>query len=496
MRIVFGGISHETNTFNPIKTELKDFRVTRGEEILTRSKGKTGITGILDGCEKYGFKPLPTIRAGAGASGTVTDEALDTLLRELLKCIDDVRPFDGVVLTLHGAGVSESHDHLEDYIISEVRSLVGEKIPIVATYDYHSNYIKSEVDKLDVLVGHDTDPHVDAYERGSEAIDIMARLLDGSLKPTKAFRQPRMMVAASNTNRHPMKTIINRIHEMEEMDDVETITIATGFSRADTESTGMSIIVTTNDNKELADKLADELRDLTWSLRRNFLLKGYMSVGEGIRRLKLAKEGPIVLSDSGDTSGGGGTTRGTMVLKALLEAGLENGVIATIADPEAVAKAVETGVGNEVTLDLGGRIDGIHGEPINITGLVKIISDGKYIRKGPMSPGSESNMGRTVVLRVSGIDIIVTSRRHYMTDLQGYRSLDIEPKDKKFIVIKGFTHFIASHKPIAKEIIFLDTPGLTTQRLASLPFKKLRRPIFPLDVEMLNITELKTMEDE
>jgi microcystin degradation protein MlrC len=496
-RIVFGGISHETNTFSPHPTELKDFSVIRGEEILKSFKGSRGrVTGIIDGCLEHNYEPLPTIYASGSPSGTITKEALDTLLRELLKGIKDAHPFDGVLLILHGAGVSESYDDIEDHIVSEVRNLVGDKMPLIATLDFHSNYTKIMVDIVDVLIGYDTNPHVDGYERSLEAIRVIKRLIDDSLKPTKAFRQPLMIPLEGNTNYHPMKTIMDRAHEMETIDGVETITVAQGFCFSDIEFPGMSIIVTTNDNQELAEKYADELCDLSWSLRRDFLLKGYVSVKEGIKRVKLAKEGPIVLADTGDVVGGGGTSKGTIVLKALLEAGIENGVVSTIHDPEAVAKAIEAGVGNEVTLNLGGKIDKIHGEPIKVTGLVKIVSDGKYIRKGPMSPGGESNMGRTVVLQVSGIDIIITSERHYMTDLQGYRSLNIEPTDKKVIVIKGSSHFTASHGPIAKDIIFLDTPGLNTGRLASMPFKKLRRPIFPLDVEMLGITELKTVEAE
>ena len=497
MRIVFGGIEQETNTFSPYPTEVEDFTVSRGEEILKSFKGsRDRVPGVIEGCLEHDYEPLPTIYARSSPSGTITKEALDTLLRDLLKGIKDAHPFDGVVLILHGAGVSESHDDIEAHIVSEVRNLVGDKIPLVATFDFHANYTKTMVDIVDVLIGFDTNPHVDMYERSLEAIRVIKRLIDGNLKPTKAFRQPPMMPLEGNTNYHPFKTIMDRVHEMETMDGVETITVAQGHCLSDIEFPGMSIIVTTNDDQELAEEYADELCDLSWSLRRDFLLKGYVSLKEGVKRAKLAEEGPIVLADTGDVVGGGGTSKGTIVLKALLEAGIENGVISAIHDQEAVAKAIEAGVGNEVTLNLGGKIDKIHGEAIKVTGRVKIVSDGKYIREGPMSPGGEENMGPTAVLQVSGIDIIITSERHYMTDLQGYRSLNIEPTDKKVIVIKGSTHFLASHGPIAKDVVFLDTPGLNTGRLASMPFKKLRRPIFPLDVEMLGITELKTAEAE
>jgi len=438
---------------------------------------------------------VPTIFARGGASGTIKDEALDNALGELLDGIRDARPFEGVVLALHGAGVSESHDDIEGYILSEVRKLVGDDMPLVSTFDFHGNFSRLTIDNIDVPIGMDTNPHIDGYERGLEAIQIVKRLIDGSLKPTKAFRQPRMLPYRAITDRHPTKQIIEAAHEMEKMNGVETITVAQGFPYSDVEFAGMSIIVTTNGDQGLADKCADELKELAWSLRRDFLVNDLVSVTEGIQKVKTDKEGPIILADTGDVSGGGGTCKGTVVLKAILEAGLENGVVAAISDQDAVEKAEEAGVGNEVTMNLGGKVDKLHGEPIQVKGLVKLISDGKFIRKGPMGTGSESEMGRTIVFRIGSVDVIITEKRVHPTDLQLYRSLGIEPTEKKFIVVKSMTHFHASHEPIAKEIVYLDTPGLSSARLAGFGFKKLRRPIFPLDFEMLGIIELKTMEE-
>jgi len=124
------------------------------------------------------------------------------------------------------------------------------------------------------------------------------------------------------------------------------------------------------------------------------------------------------------------------------------------------------------------------------------VSDGKFVRKGPMGTGSEADMGLTAVLRVGGVEVIVTEKRLQPNDLQLYRSLGIEPTEKRFIVVKSSVHYRAAHEPIAKEVIELDTPGLTSPRLAGFGFERLRHPIFPLDLEMLGITELKTMEEE
>ncbi|MFB0558649.1 MAG: M81 family metallopeptidase [Candidatus Bathyarchaeia archaeon] len=500
MRIVTGTISHETNVLSTIRTDLEEFRerlLLRGEEVFNHFRGtKTPAGGLIDGCSNHGFELIPTIFASATPSGKITEEALGTLLGEMLDGIREAVPFDGVALHLHGAGVSESHDDIEGHILSEVRKHVGD-MPVVSTFDLHANHTRLMVESADILIGYDTYPHVDGYERGLEAIDVMARLLDGSLRPTKAFRQTPMMPAlqAQFTGRHPMSRLMEAVHEMEQNPCVETITVAAGFPWSDFEDVGLSIIVTTNDDQELADRCADELSDLAWGLRRDFLVKP-TPVSEALKRVVSAEEGPIVLADIGDNPGGGAPCDGTVVLRAALEAGLDGGVLAVMADPEAVGKMSEAGVGNEVTMELGGKIDDLHGAPLKVTGQVKLISDGKFIRKGPMGTGSEADMGLTAVLRVGGIDVILTEKRLQPTDLQLYRSLGIEPTEKRFIVVKSSVHYRAVHEPIAKDVIELDTPGLTSPRLAGFGFKKIRRPIFPLDVEMLGITELKTMEEE
>ena len=500
MRIVTGTISHETNVLSNIATDLEQFRKRRllyGDEVFDYHRGtKTPVGGLMDGCEKHGFELVPTVFASATPSGTITAEAFDILLGQILDGIEGAGEFDGVAMHLHGAGVAESHDDIEGHILAEVRKAIGCR-PLVSTLDLHANHTRLMVESVDVLIGYDTYPHVDGYERGVEAIDVIARLLDGSLVPTKAFRQPPMMPAlqAQFTGKYPMSRLIEEAHRMEGMEAVETVTVAAGFPWSDFEDVGLSFIVTTNDDQALADRLADELQDLAWGMRRDFLVKP-VSVRDALRRVKNAEGGPYILADIGDNPGGGAPEDGTVVLRAILEEELEGGVLAVMWDPEAVEKASASGIGSQVTVELGGKTDDLHGKPLKVTGTVKTLTDGKWIVKGPMGTGSESDMGETAVLLVGGNEVIVTSKRLQPMDLELYRSLGIEPTERRFIVVKSSVHYRAAHEPIAEEVIELDTPGLTSPRLAGFGFKKLRRPIFPLDVEMLGITELKSMDEE
>ena len=500
MRIVTGTISHETNVLSTIKTDLEEFRKRRlyyGDELFEHFDGtRTPAGGIIEGCRQNSIELIPTVFASATPSGTITAEAFDKLLGDILDGIGDAGDVDAAVLHLHGAGVSEEYPDIEGKVLSEVRRLVGSK-PLAATFDLHANYTEAMVENADLLIGYDTYPHVDGYERGVEAVNLTRRMLEGTFKPTKAFTQPPMLPAlqVQFTGRYHMRTLIEEAHRMEAMQGVETITVAAGFPWSDIPEAGMSFIVTTDDDQGLADSLATELHDKAWSLRREFLVKP-TQVREALRHVKTAEEGPIVLADIGDNPGGGAPEDGTVVLKTMLEEGLVGGVVAVIWDPAAVSEAVKAGVGETVRLSLGGHTDELHGEPLSVEGRVKNVTDGKFINEGPMGTGSESDMGATAVMEIGGNDVIVTTKRLQPLDLQVYRSQGIDPTAKKFIVVKSSVHYRAAHEPIAKEVVELDTPGLTSPRLAGFGFKNIRRPIFPLDVAMLGITELKSMDDE
>ncbi|ETX02921.1 MAG: hypothetical protein ETSY1_01800 [Candidatus Entotheonella factor] len=500
MRIVTGTISHETNVFSNIATDLEEFRkrgLVYGEELFDRFSGtKTAPGGIIEGCHMHGFELIPTVFAAAVPSGTITAEAFDILLNGLLNGVRNATAIDAVVLHLHGAGVSEVYPDIEGKVLEEIRQIVG-GIPLVATFDFHANFTNRMVENADLLIGYDTYPHIDGYERAVEAVNLTARMLDGSFKPTKALRQPPMLPAlqAQFTGRYPMAKLIEEAHRMEAMPGVETITVAAGFPWSDIPEAGMSFIVTTHDDQPLADSLAQSLSDMAWQMRRDFLVSP-MPVHEALRHAKTATATPVVLADIGDNPGGGSPEDGTYVLEAILEEGLEGGVLAVIWDPEIVTQALDAGEGQAITIELGGHTDDLHGAPLTVTARVKSLADGTFTNEGPMGTGAQSDMGPTAVLDIEGNDIIVTSKRQQPTDLQLYKSLGIDPGTKRFIAVKSSVHFRAAHEPIAAEVIELDTPGLTSPRLTGFGFKNVRRPIFPLDAEMLGITELKTMDQD
>lgn len=494
MRIIVGGISHETNTFSNVPTRLSDFKIQTDKGMVATHKGaRTICAAFLKVAEEQGLDVIPTLWAEAQPSGLVEASALEYLLDNMVDRMKAAGKVDGVLLHLHGAMAAEGCDDPEGRILGMLREVVGESIPIVSTLDLHANITETMVAKANVLVGYDTYPHIDRYERGFEAAYILTRILRREITPTTAMRKPPMIVSpqVQKTSCPPMKDLMDLAHKMEEDRRVINVTIAGGYPFADFEFIGMTMVVTTDGDRDLAERRADELASYAWKNRRAFL-SDVVPVREAVEEAMKEPDGPIVLADLADNPGGGAPCDGTILLKTLMESGARDALVAVIADPEAVSKAIEVGVGKTVTMKIGGKTDRLHGDPVEVTGTVKLIFDRRFVPEGPMETGLEVDIGRTVLLRCEGVDIIITEKRYAPTSLTLYRCLGIEPMEKKIIVVKSAVHFRAAHEPIAKRIIEVDAPGIHGVRLAAFNYKRVRRPIFPLDPEMLGIAELKT----
>jgi microcystin degradation protein MlrC len=334
----------------------------------------------------------------------------------------------------------------------------------------------------DVIIGFDTYPHVDCYERGFEAGQLLFGMNAGKIQPTMAYRQLPLLTAppAQCTMKPPMTDILKALHALETEPGVVTATLSMGFPFADIADAGVSILVTTNGDMELADTYADQFATNIWEMREQFTFNLH-TVESAIEIANQTDSKPIVLADGADNPGGGGPCDGTTILQKFMEADVQDAVIAVIADPESVARAVEAGVGNRVELDVGGKTDTQHGTPVTLTGYVKTLSDGRFILKGPMGRGTLGNMGTTAVIQVGGIEIILTERRIQPYDAEVLRSVGIEPQTRKLIALKSAVHFRADYTPIAHQILDADTPGVHSPNLFNYDYQKLRRPIYPLD---------------
>jgi microcystin degradation protein MlrC len=489
-RIIVGGLFHETHTFAPTRTTMSDFQersVLYDDDLVTKTRGtRSGIAGMLDGAREAGWQILPTVYAGAMPAGTVDQAAYEQLLDEMLTRIRSQIPVDGVLLALHGAMVTDDVLDAEYEIVQHIREIVGESVPIVVELDMHGNISPEMVDVADVLVAYDTNPHIDAYERGFECAQIMQKILDEDVTSTAASNHPPILLSpqATGTDDLPLSAVHNRRREMEAEPDVVAVSVFGGFAYADTPNTGASVIVTTNSQPELARQYADELAGILIR-ERDAALPEFLSPIAAVRQAAAEPEGPVILVDSADNIGGGSPGDGTDALRAMLDADVVDGTI-VLADPEAVDKCWTHQRGDEITVSVGAKADNWHGEPVEVTGKIQAFSDGEYPCELPDNHfaaffGNTIRMGRTVWLRVRGVNILLTERKVPPFDLAQLRGIGIIPEEQQMIVVKSAVAYRAAYLPIASTVIEMDTAGLCTPNLNRFPYQHLRRPIYPLD---------------
>jgi microcystin degradation protein MlrC len=488
-RIAVGGILHETHTFAPVRTDLAAFArqaLYEDEALLANLRGAAGaLDGSLARLDRAGYQPVPLLYAAAMPAGLVTAEAYETLVTGLLNRLATALPVDGVLLALHGAMVAEGEDDCEGDILRRVRGLVGPGCPVVSTLDMHGNLSPAMVAAADVLVAYDRNPHLDTFARGLEAAAILRRMLEEGLRPARAMVKLPLLLSALTTwtEQPPLRPVHERGQVLEQDPAVVNVSVFGGYAYADTPFSGVSILVTTAGDESLAGELARELAAIAWSHREAATHKG-LPVAEAVGRALRAPAGPVILADVGDNVGGGSPGDGTVLLAGLLAAGAE-GAVVTLADPEAVACAWEAGAGAAVELTIGGKADRWHGEPVRLRGEVERLTDGRYTNEGTdhfaSLYGREVQMGRCAVLRSQGVRLLLTERKTPPGDLAQLRSQGITPEAQRIIVVKSAVAFRGAYGPIAGEIIEVDTPGLCTADLSRFPYRKLSRPVFPLD---------------
>jgi len=278
-----------------------------------------------------------------------------------------------------------------------------------------------------------------------------------------------------------MHRLVERGKELERDGAAELVSIFGVQPWLDIDEMGCSTVVVTNGDEKAADRHAAELASDFWRSRREFDVE-LTPVDKAIRQALATEGGPIVFAESSDSTGSGSPGDSTGVLRPLLEAQLQQPAAIFLVDPEAVGKAIAAGIGATVTMRIGGKFDRLNSKPVKATGRVHLISDGRWTPWGKgYNPGIETSMGRSVVFEVGQVRILIAERPTMTVDPELFRSHGIEPLRMKIVVVKSPNGFRAEYEPIAKKIFLVDTPGVSTANLSTLPFRRVSRPIYPLD---------------
>jgi microcystin degradation protein MlrC len=489
MNVVIGQIWFEAETFSPVKTTLDDFTAAGlhlGKEVIDRAEASGEVSGFIEGAKTQPGKVIfiPTIRASSLPGGPVEGSAFEFLRKQLLKPIQQAGKIDGVLLSLHGAMAAEGVDDCEGELLAAVRRCVGAKLPLAISLDLHGNITRAMMDHANIIRGYHACPHVDMFETGLKAANILFSAVRGEVKPVCAWRKIPMLLQLHTTpGGGPFGSIYDQVKEVERQPGVLCASFFATTPYLDVPETGTTAVVCTNGDVQQAQKLADQLARSAWDLRYDLQLS-LPSLQEGIERALKCPDGPVVLSDASDNILAGTTGDATALLKMFMEQDIKDKVFLPVRDPDAVARAIEAGLGQEVSLEIGGKLDTVFSRPVRVRGIVKNISERKVVVEGPVMQGAEFDVGRIVVLEVNNINILLTERVYPGHDPGLYRAGGLNPEEAKIVVVKSVNHAKANYAAIAKDYIIADAPGLSTMNLNTLPYAKAPRPIFPLDKQV------------
>ncbi|MCO5222443.1 MAG: M81 family metallopeptidase [Thermomicrobiales bacterium] len=481
MRFIAGGIMHETHTFSSEPTPLERFRIWRGDEVLTFRGKNHSFGGALDACAALGIDYVPTFFADTLSTAAPDRATFDAMTGELCDRIETALPADGIVLNLHGAMVAEGFPDAEAEIVRRVRTIVGAQMPIAVTLDFHANIGREMVEQATIVTTYDTYPHTDAAERSAEAVELLRRTVLGKIDPVLTLEKPPLLLVpqAMPTGEGPFQQVFAHAHSLEDSGAALSITIAGGFSYSDVPMAGVSVLVTTDGDPVRGQAIATELATELWELRTQMTFAN-LPVDEAVRQAIAFEDGPVMLVDVGDNIGGGTTGDGTSLLDELLRQQATDAVI-VISDPDAAAQAVAVGVGGRFDGLVGGKIDILHGDPVRVQGTVAVVSDGRWVHEGPENAGVPVESGPTAVVRAGGVSIVLTSTKIAPGDQQQLKSVGLDPAKQKIIVVKAAVRWRGGYEPIARHVLYVDTPGLGSTDLSRFDFRNLGRPLYPMD---------------
>ncbi len=486
MRIALIHIAQETNDFNPVLTTLDDYRafgIDSGEAMLAKAIHGSMVAGYLDAVDRCGHdvETVAIVSAFAVAGGRITREAFDFFADRIRQGLEAAGPIDGLALQVHGACAAEHLDDVEGAQAALCRSVLGPDVPIVAAIDHHANITNRMVANCDAIVGHRTQPH-DLHDTGRVGGELLFRIVAEGARPVMVWRKIPLLSHQEQflTSKGPMKTWFDRARAMEADPRVLQASNYPMQPWLDVDEGGWSTIVVTDDEPDLAEELADELADLAWSMRDAFQDREAISVDDAVRMADRAEDGMIVLSDTGDTVFGGAAGDSNIILESILRQGFASPTLIPLISVDAVARLAEAGEGAEVTLPLGGESAPAFFAPLEVTGKVRSVADGSRV---PVAFHHQSHidMGRVVVFDVGPVTLLVSEKRGVAGNLPDvYRAFGVAPENYKIAVLKTASNF-QFFAPLTAQVIRADTPGPGQSDVHALPWKRIPRPVYPLD---------------
>lgn len=481
-KVLICEFSQESNSFNPLIWDIKRFKsmvVCGGFKMkVIYNLLKSPVKGMAKAVKENGARPVYGFAMRAASGGPVSDDSVGLFLEKTRNLINENDPFDAVLLSLHGATISETEEDVCGFITEKVRQYTGGNAVIGLACDMHANVTERMQKNADYICGFQTYPHVDVYETGYRASSLVMNRLGGGRSEQIYYKIPMMVPASGYTSSEGVfGDIIQKGHDFVASGKAEDFSVFMMQPWLDVKETASYVSVVSND-AEAAGQEAEKLGRLLFEGRKEFWPET-TPVEKVIEAAGRNTDGkPIILAEPSDSPNGGAVGDSVAVLHKLTERERNIKALTFVTDPEAVKEAVETGQGNRRLFKLGAKFTPDMGEPVEITCRVKSLHKGKFRMAGPMGKGMVIDIGKTAVLSYGNTDIMVCEMPGGTGDVNFYKGFGLNPADYDLVVVKANTSFRASYKGIASKIFIADTYAAGSSNLTQLPFKIIDRENF------------------
>jgi microcystin degradation protein MlrC len=484
MRIGLGYLLQETNTFSPVATQVRDFHPVFGDDVPAQWRGsRTEIGGFLDALEPADDEVVPLFAGWAMTAGCMSAKTFEGLKKTLVAQVRESGPYDGLLLALHGSLSAQGTDDCDGVIVEAVRDLVGPDVPLIVTLDLHANLTAKIANLANGVIGYKTYPHTDMYETGQAAAELMLRTLRGEIRPVVGMYKLPLIVPPENqqTTHGPMKTVWDTAEAYRrEHPEILSVSVFGVQPWLDIDEMGCATLAVADANRQSAQRCARESAQKLWDLKAELDVER-TAPRAAVREALATEGGPVVLADLGDSPTAGAPGDSAELARLLLEEAPDVPSLAWVRDPAAVDQAWKLHPGDSIRTTIGGSFTKELFSPVEIEGRVRSLSDGRFIFRGSYNNGMLNEMGRTAVIDVGGLSVVVSEEAASGIGTEVYRSQGLEPEHSKIVVAKSANCFRSEYGPFMTKAIVVDTPGLSSSNLRSLPYKRVSRPIHPLD---------------
>ena len=488
-KVFLAGIFHETHSFTDDRTGIDDFLIHRGQALLDRIGDGSQVDGFLTTAQREGWEVIPSVTYLAGASGMVDHAVFEAFWDEVKPALVSAiaNGLDAIFLSLHGAMVTTELEDPDGELLTRIRAIPGaQALPIFGVYDLHATLTGKMGELSDCLICYRECPHDDTYESAVRATGLLARCLKSGVRPTQQVLVTPIVWPPTGTGTrdgpmHALEEMARRLEQ--EVPGLLAVNVVGGYSFADVRDAGLAFGAVTEGDAAAARVALEKLAALAWEMRQGGIPREY-DLDEVLRDFAPSSKGPVLLVEPADNIGGGGPGDCTDVMRALLKHHVQGaGVIIT--DPEAVKALAQVPIGGHAVLSIGGKGSRLDLGPVILEVELVSRSDGRFTLEDLKSQivvlGKTIEMGPSAVVRHGGLTILLISRRVAPMDLGQWRSQGIDPEKLIAIGIKAAVGHRRAYDPIASASFTVSTRGPCTSDLTRLPYRRIRRPVFPLD---------------